>query len=189
MIQTTENADLDEVNTIMTDAPSGSGEQDRLTAFMTKHGLQTTTDLGQVFRVGQSTCARWIRVAQQLGSKASLEDVLQGPAFILFELMEKGLMTEDLLAMKTIVATRSNPDAITDLKWESSWSLTIPDYARQGLKITTKQGHFITVHSGWLKQRIHRLEADRDEQQVATDVQTLLKRYRSAQTKMAALPR
>lgn len=179
---------MDEVGAMMTDTRSGAGEEDRLTAFMAKHGLQTTTDLAQVFRVGQSTCARWIRVAQQLDSKASLEDVLQGPAFILFELMEKGLMTEDLLAMKTIVAARSNPYTITDLKWELSWSLTIPDYARQGLKITTKQGHFITVHSGWLKQRILRLTTDRDNQQAA-NVQTLLKRYRSAQTKMAALPR
>lgn len=179
---------MDEIGTMMTHPRSGSGDPDRLTAFMTKHGLQTTTDLAQVFRVGQSTCARWIRVAQQLEGEDSLEDVLQGPAFILFELMEKGLMTEDLLAMKTIVEARSNPDAITDLKWEMSWSLTVPDYARQGLKITTKQGHFITVHSGWIKQRIARLAMNDDELQSAT-IQTLLKRYRSAQTKMAALPR
>lgn len=172
---------------IMTHSRSGSGDQDRLTAFMEKHGLQTTTDLGQVFRVGQSTCARWIRVSHKLESDASLEDVLQGPAFILFELMEKGLVTEDLLAMKTIAAARSDPD-ITDLKWELSWSLTVPEYARQGLKITTKQGHFITVHSGWIKQRIARLASKNYDQQSA-NVETLLKRYRSAQTKMAALPR
>lgn len=155
---------------------------------MDRHGLQTTADLAQVFRVGQTASARWLRASQKLSDTDSLEDVLQGPAFILFELMEKGVETEDLAAMKTIVLARSNPDEISDLKWEASWSLSIPEYARQGMKITTKSGHHITVHSGWIKSRIASLEKVADEQS-STAVKTLLKRYRTAQTKMAELPR
>jgi hypothetical protein len=160
---------------------------------MEAHGLETSNELAQVFRTSQTTASRWMRLARKLGPRESLETVLKGPANILFELMENGLETSDLRAMKALVQVRRDPKALDDLEWEKNWKVAIDPQGRQrqGASIVTKDGHEITVYSVWFRDRIaglEKIEAEDDSSRRET-AGKLVKRYRSALAKLAELPR
>ena len=161
--------------------------RERLTTFMQQHGLQTTVDLAQVFRVAQSTASRWMKDA----AEKPLEDVLPGPAMILMELMEAGLTTSDLDAMRKLAAVHARPDELDDIAVEQSWTVEVPTRSRFGAKVSTPTGHHIIVHSGWIKDRMVKLEAILLSGDAGTRrrAKTLLARYQDVLQKMAELPR
>ena len=159
----------------------------RLTAFMARHGLQTSNDLAQAFRVTQPTSARWLKGAQG----KPLEEVLQGPTLVLFELMEGGLETRDLSIAKRLAAVHARPGDFEVIEGEERWTIDVPTRSKVGGKIIVPSGHFIMVHSRWFKERIAKL---RTLKSVRDDLhekrmRMLVTRYQDAHDRMVALPR
>lgn len=168
-------------------ASSSEDGKSRLEGFMSKNGLFTTTDLAQVFRVGQSTISRWIGQAK----KDILENVLPGPAMILFELIEDGFETPDLIRMRSLAAIRENPKTDFPTDTELQWTIEIPTNARYGAKIVSETGHYITVHSRWFSERLSKLEGSVDDlpPNKKRDVQRLVEKYGQARDDLTSLPR
>lgn len=159
----------------------------RLTAFMARHGLQTSNDLAQAFRVTQPTSARWLKGAQG----KPLNEVLQGPTLVLFELMEDGLVTRDLSIAKRLAAVHARPGDFGTIEGEERWTIDVPTRSKVGGRIIVPSGHFIIVHSRWFKDRAAKLmglESTGDDLHEKR-IRMLVTRYLEAHTKMVALPR
>ena len=156
-------------------------------AFMERHGLQTTNDLAQVFRVWQSTASRWLKESK----KKPLSDVMPGPALILLELMEQGVETPDLTAARSMAAIHAQPQAIDEIPRETDYRIEIPEKARYGARLVAPTGHFIVVHSRWFKDRSARLAklAEAAKGARRARLSALVQRYQDAVEDMAALPR
>lgn len=168
------------------DVPLAPGS-DRLADFMTKHGLCTTTDMAQVFRVGQSTVSRWVGQAKE----KPLEDVLPGPAMILLELFESGIETPDLITMREMAELREHPTSERPIAAEMRWSVNIPTNARYGAKIVSDTGHYVVVHSRWFTERITKLKKQAAEAETPDRrrAQRLIERYEMARDELTSLPR
>lgn len=167
-------------------SPRAEGETpNRLVAFMNRHELGTGGELAQVFRVGQATASRWLNPGQR-----PLEEVLPGPAMILLELMEAGHTTPDLEAVKALAAIHARPWAFEDIDGEIDWTVELPARSRLGVKLVSGTGHFLVVHSGWINDRITKIESLRasdpsDDARRAA----IVERYRDVLRRLSALPR
>ena len=165
-----------------------NGNNNRLKAFMDANGLQTSVELAQVFRVTQDTTSRWIKNADT----KKLEETMQGPALILFELMEDGLQTTELLNMREMAAVSARPEDFEDLLSEEKWKAILGARSRAGVRIETPDGYFILVHSRWLKKRISKLEslsADGEQKARQRRARILINRYNDVLTELGKLPR
>lgn len=164
------------------------GNSNRLKTFMERNGLQTSGELAQVFRVTQDTTSRWIKNADS----KPLEETMQGPALILFELMENGLQTKELLAMREMAAVQQNPAGVEDINVEARWKVSLSNRARLGVRIENEEGFFIVVHSRWLKDRMAALEtiaAQAQQKARQRRALSLKSRYSDALQELADLPR
>lgn len=170
------------------DQQPATGSENRLKSFMELHRIQTSGEMAQVFRVTQDTTSRWIKNADS----KPLEETMQGPALILFELMENGLQTKELIAVKAMAAVAACPSGIEDLNMEEKWTVTLSNRARLGVRIENLEGYFIVVHSRWLKERMAALNVItvEDKQKARQKrAQSLFARYEGALSGLAELPR
>jgi hypothetical protein len=155
---------------------------------MSRNGLQTSHELAQVFRVNQTTAARWMREAQV----RPLDEVLPGPAMILFDLMAGGLETPDLAATRRIAAVHARPGEFGLIEDEAKWRRELSTSARGGMTLRLPTGHSFVVHSGWLRERIERLDrlvAEAEDHAVRQKASTLAGRYRDDLARLGQLPR
>lgn len=159
----------------------------RLDAFMAKNGLTTIDQLAQVFRMSQTPVQAWLKRSE----REPLEEVLPGPAMILFELMERGTQTDDLDVMRGLAAIHADPATAADLQDEHEWEVEIPTTSRYGARVVARSGHSIKVHPGWFRGRIAALEPMVGSMSGVRKkhTQDLLKRYREAIEAMSRLPR
>jgi hypothetical protein len=164
-----------------------SKSDNRLVRFMTRHGLQTTNDLAQVFRVYQTTASRWLKLA----ANEPVEHVLPGPALILLELMEQGVETSDLAAMRRLAELHSAPDALDEADGEAGWRIEVSSRQRQGARLVTPGGHHIVVHPGWFRDRSRHLERLAGSARGArrARLRDIARRYEAAIEDLAGLPR
>ena len=91
-----------------------------------------------------------------------------------------------------MAAFQKNPAGIEDLNAEEKWKVTLGNRSRLGVRIENKEGFFIIVHSGWLKDRISALGLIAEQtQQKARQKRALVlsSRYEDALQGLAELPR
>ena len=125
----------------------------RLARLAQSHGLNTSSDLAQVFRVTNSTAGRWKDQARS----RPLEEVMPGPAMILLELYEQGVETRDLQDVREAAKVRNGPDNLFLQPDEECWSISSTE-GRKAVTITLPNGRTIDAFPRWIKTRIRHLE-------------------------------
>lgn len=142
--------DRDEMVETAPGQPEARPPINRLRRFMKAQGLANAHELAQVFRVSKSTAARWLQDTE----KQPLEDVLPGPAQVLLDVLEDGIETEDLRAVRDLVLIQNGADQPEEFRQEHLWEIELPNAARLPVKITLPSGHYILIHSQWMEQRL-----------------------------------
>ncbi len=153
-------------------------------------GLKLSHELAQVFRVVPGTVNTWRR---KLAAGESAHECMPGPAAVLLELLEQGVKTVDVPIVQELAALYDAPAEHLIFKGEIDWTHALPMQRTSPVTLTAPSGHYLVVHSRWLRVRIAALHKAA-EAEATTDLLreyylSLADRYADTRSALLAVPR